>query len=349
MSIDDKNPNGFEELYRLFDHLPHANADIRAQADAREQQLTKPMGALGDLEDISAWVSEWRGEFMPKIHHPRMAVFAANHGVCAQGVSAFPMEVTAQMVANFQHGGACVNQLCALHDMDLRIYEMNLENPSKDFSKTPAMSIQECVTAINYGMMAVEQGVDFLCVGEMGIGNSTSAAAMAYALFGGSASDWTGRGTGVEGDTLANKTRVVEASVRLHQAEIEKYPQYLRPFHILRCLGGFELCAIIGAIIAARMGRVPVLLDGYACCVAASILQALRHDLLDHCKVGHLSAEQAHAKLLHKMNKSPLLQLHMRLGEGSGAAVAFALVKSALACHNGMATFNEAMVAGKNN
>ena len=347
MTQNDKAPTGFEEIYQLFKNLPNADIGMREKAEAREKQLTKPMGALGDLENISAWVSEWRGKFMPKIQHPRLAVFAANHGVAAQGVSAFPTEVTAQMVANFQNGGACVNQLCALHDMDLRIYELNLNIPSKDFSKSPAMSEEECNTAINYGMMAVDEGVDFLCLGEMGIGNSTSAAAMAHALFGGSASDWTGAGTGVDGDAFKNKIRVVKDSVKLHEGEIAKYPKHLRPFHILRYFGGFELSAIVGAIIAARMARVPVMLDGYACSVAASILYALRPDLLDHCQVGHLSAEHAHAKLLEKINKRPLLQLNMRLGEGSGAALAFALVKSALACHNGMATFDEAMVAGK--
>ena len=337
----------FEAIYNILKNLPNENKEILQKAQQYENTLTKPQGSLGELENISAWVSAWRGQFKPNITHPRMAVFAGNHGVTAKGVSAFPMEVTEQMVLNFKGGGASVNQLCQLNDMDLRVYELNLDTPTQDFSEHSAMSEQECVVAINYGMMCVEQSVDFLCLGEMGIGNTTSAAAMAYAMFGEDASLWTGRGTGIEDGAFKNKCDIIDKAVALHKSDIDDYPLHLQPFHILKNLGGFELAAITGAVIAARMARVPVLLDGYACSVAASILYKIDSKLLDHCKVSHLSVEPGHIKLLQKIDKKPLLNLNMRLGEGSGAGVAFSLVKAALACHNGMATFEQAVVSNK--
>lgn len=330
----------FDEIRDIIRGFHGPNEKARDIAREREGQLTKPPGALGRLESISEWFATWQSNDSPKIERPRVAVFAGNHGVAAQGVSAFPQEVTVQMVANFQQGGAAVNQLCRTHDADLRVYEMALENPTKDFTIEPAMSEEECCTAIAYGMMAVEDGIDCLCVGEMGIANSTSGAALAHALFKGEAADWVGPGTGVTGDAYDNKVRVVKEGVA-------KYADVTDPLEILRHVGGFELAAIVGAIIAARMGRVPVILDGYATTAAAAILQKMDETALDHCIVGHLSAEPSHVSLLEKLGKEPLLNYGMRLGEASGAALALGIVKSAVACHTGMATFAEAGVAGK--
>ncbi|RED47664.1 nicotinate-nucleotide--dimethylbenzimidazole phosphoribosyltransferase [Aestuariispira insulae] len=330
----------FAELRELISHFPGANETARNFAREREGQLTKPPGALGRLEEVSEWFASWQGKDRPEIKRPRVAVFAGNHGVAAQGVSAFPQEVTVQMVANFQHGGAAVNQLCKAHDAELRVYEMALENPTEDFTQAPAMTEEECATAVSYGMMAVEDGLDCLCVGEMGIANSTSGAALAHALFGGEARDWVGPGTGVQGEAFENKVRVVGEAVALHQAAMTD------PLEVLRHLGGFELAAIVGAVIAARIARVPVILDGYATTAAASVLFKMDPHALDHCIVGHLSAEPSHIHLLEAIGKQPLVNLNMRLGEASGAAVALGIVKSALACHNGMATFAEAGVSG---
>ena len=328
-----------DEMRALLTAFPDADEAAREAVRTREPQLTKPPGALGRLEALAEWVAVWQGRTVPKIDRPRVAVFVGNHGVAERGVSAFPADVTAQMVANFQAGGAAVNQLCAVHDAELRVYEMALEQPTEDFVEAPAMGDEDCAVAMAYGMMAVEEGVDLLCVGEMGIGNSTSGAAMAHALFGGSAADWVGPGTGVEGERLRQKVDVVNEAVTHHLAEARD------SFDILRRLGGYELAAIVGAIIAARMGRVPVLLDGYACTAAAAILFRADPHALDHCQVGHLSAEPAHAALCEAMGKKPILSLDMRLGEGSGAALALGVVKSAVACHTGMATFADAGVS----
>ncbi len=331
----------FDEIRDIIRGFHGPNEKARDLAREREGQLTKPPGALGRLESIAEWFATWQAGDSPKLERPRVAVFAGNHGVAAQGVSAFPQEVTVQMVANFQHGGAAVNQICGVHDAELRVYEMALDNPTNDFTVEPAMSEAECATAIAYGMMAVEEGIDCLCVGEMGIANSTSGAALAYALFHGDAAEWVGPGTGVSGDAYDNKVRVVREAVGKY------FHQLNDPLEILRCVGGFELAAIVGAIIAARMGRVPVILDGYATTAAAAILYKMDETALDHCIIGHLSAEPSHGKLLDELGKEPLLNFGMRLGEASGAALALGIVKSAVSCHTGMATFAEAGVAGK--
>jgi nicotinate-nucleotide--dimethylbenzimidazole phosphoribosyltransferase len=330
-----------DEIRSLLRALPDADSKAREAAVAREATLTKPPGALGRLEDLSAWVAAWQGRTPPRIDRPRVAVFAGTHGVAARGVSAFPSEVTAQMVMNFQAGGAAINQLCAAADAELRVYEMALEHPTADFTEGPAMSEEECATAMAYGMMAVEEGIDILCLGEMGIGNSTAAAALSHALFGGDAVDWTGPGTGVEGDAMRRKIETVDSAVTRH------LPDTRDSFDALRRLGGHELAAIAGAVLAARMGRVPVILDGYACTAAAAILYRADPTALDHCVVGHLSAEPAHARLCAAIGKTPLIDLGMRLGEASGAAVALSVVRSAVACHAGMATFKEAGVSDK--
>lgn len=337
---EDAPAASFDEIRRLVAELPGPDREAATAAVERQAMLTKPPGSLGRLEELAEWLAAWQGRHPPRVQRPGVAVFAANHGIAARGVSAFPPSVTAQMVRNFIDGGAAINQLCRVQDAELRVYEMALERPTADFTQGPAMTDEECATAIAYGMMAVEEGVDILCLGEMGIGNTTSAAALCHAAFGGAAGDWTGPGTGVTGAALDAKTAVVAEAVTTNRAAMTD------GFEILRCVGGFELAAIAGAVIAARIGRVPVLLDGYASTAAAAVLQLVRTDALDHCMVGHLSAEPAHRRLLSAIGREPLLDLDMRLGEATGATLALGLVRAAVACHTGMATFSDAGVSG---
>lgn len=327
------------EIRALRQNLPGRDEAAEAEAQRRNAILTKPPGALADLEDIAIFMAGWQARALPEVNHPRTAVFAGNHGVAAQGVSAFPAEVTAQMVLNFQAGGAAVNQLVEALDGDLMVYEMALDVPTADFTQGPAMSDEECAQAMAYGMMAVEPGVDLLMLGEMGIANTTSAAAIYHALYGGQAEDWTGPGTGVEGAALENKIRVVREGAALHATDAGD------GLDVLARLGGKEIAAIAGAILAARMARVPVILDGYICCAAAACLHAWAPESIDHCLAGHLSVEGAHAEVLRRMDKKPILQLGMRLGEGSGATLAAQIVRSACALHAGMATFEDAGVS----
>ncbi len=331
----------FGEIRALISILPGPDLDAGSAAAAREAQLTKPAGALGRLEELVAWLATWQARHPPRLDRPRVAVFAGNHGVAQRGVSAYPAQVTAQMVQNFIAGGAAVNQLCKAVDADLRVYEMTLDQPTRDFTREPAMHEEECARAMAYGMMAVEPGLDALALGEMGIANTTAASAMCLALFGGTAADWTGPGTGVAGTALERKIAVVAEGVARHKDALDD------PLEVLRRLGGHELAAITGAILATRLARTPVLLDGFSCTAAAAILHRLDPHLLDHCLVAHVSAEPGHRRLLAAIGKTALLDLGMRLGEASGAALAIGILKSALACHTGMATFAEAGVSGK--
>jgi nicotinate-nucleotide--dimethylbenzimidazole phosphoribosyltransferase len=330
-----------EEMRALLTRLPGPDLEAGTAARTREARLTKPAGALGRLEDLAQWMATWQGRHPPTANHPRTAVFVGNHGVAARGVSAYPAAVTAQMVQNFLNGGAAVNQLCRAVDADLRVYELALEEPTADFTRGAAMTDEECALAIAYGMTAVETGIDLLAVGEMGIANTTSAAALCCAIFGGEAEQWVGPGTGVAGEALQRKLAAVAEGVGRHRAESTE------PFELLRRLGGRELAAIVGAIMAARQARVPVILDGYATTAAAAVLFAADPRALDHCIVAHRSAEPGHGRLLGKIGKPALLDLGMRLGEASGATLAIAVIKAAVACHTGMATFAEAGVSEK--
>ena len=313
------------------------DAEATKAARARNARLTKPPEALGRLEELAIWYAGWRGDARPALKNPQIIVFAGNHGVTAQGVSAFPAEVTAQMVANFRGGGAAINQLARAFGAQLDVHALDLDHPTADFTKGAAMSEDEVVAALNTGWNSVDPDADLLVTGEMGIGNTTSAAAIAAALYGGDAQGWIGRGTGVDDAGLALKIRVVEQGLGANPDR--------NPLQILRCLGGRELAAMAGAIARARDLRTPVILDGFICTAAAATLTAAQPGALDHTVAGHVSAEAAHAELLRRIGKRPLLSLDMRLGEGSGAALAIGILKGAIACHSGMATFAEAGVA----
>lgn len=338
-------PDSVAAIRALFDSLPDPDTDAAAHADAREPQLTKPPGALGRLEDIARWLAAWQGRHPPRADRIAIRIFAANHGVTAQGVSAFPADVTAQMVGNFAAGGAAINQLSGLISADLKVMALDLDTPSADFSKAAALSDEDLVAAFRTGFESVDPTMDLLCVGEMGIGNTTSAAAICLALYGGDAATWTGPGTGVRGTALERKATVVGDAVRFHVTDPDGAPDGIG---ILRRLGGRELAAMAGAIMAGRMKRVPVLLDGYVTGAAAACLRAMNPQALDHCLVGHVSQEPGHRLLLDGIGMRALLDLDMRLGEASGAALAANIVRAAVRCHVGMATFDEAGVSGEN-
>lgn len=307
-------------------------------AITRQAGLTKPPGALGRLEDIAVWLAGWQGREQPRLDNARMVVFAGNHGVTAKGVSPYPSSVTAQMVANFKSGGAAICQLCQAYDATLEVVDLDLDRPTADFTEQPAMDAGECRQALARGAEAVDADTDILMLGEMGIGNTSAAAALSLALLGGEPEIWVGPGTGLDDEGVARKTSVIANALALHREHCA------HPFEALRRVGGRELAAIVGAVLEARARRIPVILDGYVCCAAVLVLERARSGALDHCLVGHMSSEPGHRKLLEAMDKQPLLDLAMRLGEGTGAAVALGVVRGAVATHNGMATFAEAGV-----
>ncbi|PWW04518.1 nicotinate-nucleotide-dimethylbenzimidazole phosphoribosyltransferase [Hoeflea marina] len=330
----------FDDFRDLISNLRGPDTVALAAARERDSQLTKPGGALGRLEEIAFWLAAWSGR-SPAVNRPLVAVFAGNHGVTAKGVTPFPSSVTAQMVANFAAGGAAINQICVANDLGLKIFDLALDVPTGDITEEAAMDERGCAATMAFGMEAIAGGTDLLCIGEMGIGNTTIAAAIFHALYGGTAAEWVGPGTGSEGEVLARKIAAVEAAVALHK------PHLGDPLEVLRRLGGREIAAMAGAILAARTERIPVLIDGYVATAAAAILHAMNPSALDHCLIGHVSAEPGHIKALDRLGKTPLLALGMRLGEGTGAALAAGIVKSAAMCHSGMATFAQAGVSGK--
>jgi nicotinate-nucleotide--dimethylbenzimidazole phosphoribosyltransferase len=331
----------FDDIRNLFPQMPQAATPMVEDVRARDAQLTKPAGALGRLEEMVEFLAAWQGKAKPTILRPMVAVFAANHGVVAQGVSAYPPEVTRAMMENFAAGGAAINQICATYDIGLKVFELALDFPTPDITQEPAFDEAACAATFAFGMEAIAGGTDLLCLGEMGIGNTTIAAAIYHALYGGKAEDWVGRGTGIDEAGYKRKVDAVARAVKLNAGHLSD------PLEVLRRLGGREIAAMAGAIMAARLERIPVVLDGYVVTAAAAILHALNPASIDHCIAGHLSAEGAHADVLKRLGKKPLLDLGLRLGEGTGAALAVGVMKAALACHRDMATFDQAKVPSK--
>lgn len=332
-----------KDLMDIIELLPRIDEQARRIAEKRQNNLTKPPGSLGRLEEVALWLCSWQGSSRPSLANCQAIIFAGNHGIAERGVSAFPSEVTEQMVANFKAGGAAINQLCRSVGASLDVHALELNRPTADFSRQPAMTWEECATSINQGMRAVDPDTDLLLLGEMGIGNTTIAAAMCCALFGDDPEFWVGRGTGVDDDQLALKAQLIRIAVSHHGNQLE------HPLGVLSALGGREQAAIFGATIAARHHRIPVILDGFVCTASVAPLEKLMPGTLDHCLVAHVSAEPGHQRLLTNLGKKPLLDLDMRLGEGSGAAIALGIVRCAAEIQNGMATFAEAGVADSGN
>ena len=332
-------PADIAAIRALAASLPEGNDEAAGEAAQRQSVLTKPAGSLGRLEDLAIFLARWQGRAVPKLDRVEVLVFAGSHGIAARGVSAYPPEVTAQMVANFSAGGAAINQLARQAGAALRVTPLAVGTPTGDFTRGPAMSEAEFVEAVAAGMASVGEDADLVCVGEMGIGNTTSAAAVAAALFGGDGAGWVGRGTGVDDAGLARKAEAVDAALALHGAALAD------PLEALRRVGGRELAAIFGAALAARRRAIPLLLDGFVASAAAAPLMRLHPQGLAHALAGHVSAEAGHRRLLDNLGLAPILDLGMRLGEASGACLAVNVLRAALACHAGMATFAEAGVS----
>jgi len=332
-------PASIAEIRALCADLPTGDAEAAAAAAARQGVLTKPPGSLGRLEELAVFLARWQGRAVPVLNRVDVLVFAGSHGVAARGVSAFPAEVTGQMVANFASGGAAINQLARAVGANLKVTPLSIETPTADFTVAPALSEMEFAAAVSEGYGAVDPACDMICIGEMGIANTTAAAAIAAGLLGGGGEEWVGRGTGVDDAGLKRKAETVDAAMALHGASLHD------PLEVLRRVGGRELAAMFGAALAARRNGIPVMLDGFVATAAAAPLARLAEGGLAHALAGHVSAEAQHGKLLARLGLRPILDLGMRLGEASGGCLAVAVLRGALACHSGMATFAEAGVS----
>ncbi|GAA5094111.1 nicotinate-nucleotide--dimethylbenzimidazole phosphoribosyltransferase [Bartonella acomydis] len=325
----------FDDFRALLTNLPSADAFSITLAKKRQKKLIKAQGALGKLGDIAVWYAGWRGEEKPIVKRPLVAIFAGNHGVTEENVTPFPQSMTQKMVENFATGGAAINQICIAYDLGLKIFDLALDYPTMNITKDAAMDERSAAATMAFGMESIAGGTDLLCIGEMGIGNTTIASALCLALFGGDVAEWTGSGMGSEKEFFQRKTAAVKTAISLHKDHFHD------PFEIMRRLGGREIAAMVGAILAARMEKVPVILDGFVATAAAAILYKMHPRALDHILIGHVSSEESHRRLLRKIDKEPILDLKMHLGEGTGAALAAGIVKAAVLTHAQMTIFDQ--------
>lgn len=334
------------------------NEAARAEALARQGQLTKPPGALGQLETIAVQLAAMQGAARPQLDRVQICIFAADHGVAGEGVSAFPQAVTGEMVKNFARGGAAISVLAKTLDAKLEVVNLGTVNDpgewpgvvraviapmTANFAVEPAMTESQLVAALHAGRESVQRAasVHLFIGGEMGIANTTSASAIACVLLQEAPRLLAGPGTGLDSHGVSHKIEVITKALVLHNLPGTD------PLEILRCLGGFEIAALTGAYITAAQRGIPVLVDGFISTVAALLAVRINSSVRDWLMFAHTSAEPGHQRVLAALNAQPLLQLNMRLGEGSGAALAVPLLRTACALHNGMATFAEASVSGK--
>ena len=319
-----------------LDDLPGPDVAARTSVAARAASVLRPPGALAWLDDVAVWKAGWERSARPSVERPAAIVFAGDHGVAAAtNVSAFPAEVTAEILASAQRGMATINAFARVAGASVTAIDVGVGRPTGDIRVEAAASPERFDEICEIAFAAVEAAdTDLLVFGEMGIGNTTPSAAVAAALGGGEAAMWVGRGTGVDDEGLDRKREAVQAAVRRIAGVVD-------PLEILREVGGSELIAMAAGIVAARHRSIPVILDGYVVTAAAFPLHATAPGSLDHCIVGHCSAEPGHRILLEKMDKKGLLELDMRLGEGSGAMAAVPLVSMACAGVTQVATFDE--------
>jgi len=327
-------------LERSLVGLPEPDSSAHDAASRRAGQVIRPPGALARLDEVAIWLAGWQGTDQPRIAQPALIVAAASHGVCAEGVSAYPSEVTAAMDAALRSGVATASVLAQQVGAGVTILDVGVHEPTANLVVEDAMTLERFDDATTAGFDAVndqiDAGADLIVLGEMGIGNTTAAAAVAAGLYDGTGDQWCGRGTGVDDAGLARKIAAVDAGL----ARVRRSGP-TGPLDILRRLGGLELAAVAGGIVAARRRRTAVILDGFIITAAGAALDVERHGALDHCIAGHCSAEPGHRRLLDLLGRSPLLQLDLRLGEGSGALLAVPLVRAAAAALSDVATFDQ--------
>lgn len=326
---------------------------------AKIDQKTKPLGALGRLESLALQIGLVQGSLSPQLQRPVVMVFAGDHGIVEAGVSPYPQAVTQQMVMNFLAGGAGVNVFARQHGMAVRVVDAGVNhvfapNPqlidakvamgTRNFARQPAMTASQCRQALEAGARLVEQevaaGSNVLVFGEMGIGNTSSAAALMAVLCGLPVRDCVGRGTGLDDAGVQHKAAVIEQAVKLHQG-------LDTPLKVLATFGGFEIAMMVGAILAAAQHRCMVLVDGFIATTALLVASRLEPAVMHYCVFGHCSDEAGHAALLQHLKAKPLLQLGMRLGEGTGAVLAYPLLQAAVNFLNDMASFESAHVSGR--
>lgn len=323
-----------EHLAPLLAALPPPDAAAAAAVAERALHVLRPRGALARLDEVACWLAGWQRTTRPAVERPAAIVFVADHGVADEGVSAYPQSVTEAMLRALQQGVASASVMAEVVEASLEVVDVGVGRPTGNLAREPALSYERFAECIETGRDVVRRlDCDLLVLGEMGIGNTTAAAAVCAAVFGLAAEDWAGRGTGLDDAGLARKIGVIEIA-RRRVGEVT-------PLEALRQVGGAELASLVGATLEARAASIPVVLDGFVVTAAVAPLYILRRDALDHCIAGHCSAEPGHRLLLEKLGMRPLLDLDLRLGEGTGALAAVPLIRLAAAAVSEVATFEE--------
>jgi nicotinate-nucleotide--dimethylbenzimidazole phosphoribosyltransferase len=330
MTTTTSGASPLDDFRRLLDALPGGDESAAERVRLLFSKAEKPKKSLGRMEDIAAWLAFWSGR-PPAVNRPLVAIFAGNHGVVRRGVSPRPQDATQRAVELCAAGGAAINQLCLAHDLGLKVFDLALHLPTGDITTQAALDERGCAATMAFGMEAIAGGTDLLCLGDLGVGNSTVAAAMLALLHGGKGKDWVGPGSGADAAMMQRKADAVDAAVALHGAHAGD------PFEVLRRVGGREFAAIVGAIIAARMEKIPVILDGYGAIAAASVLKAASPWAVEHCLLASVPTEPGMARAVEKLGIKPLLDLGLAHGEGVGAAMAAGAVKASALLSSGMA------------
>ncbi|HHP8033876.1 TPA: nicotinate-nucleotide--dimethylbenzimidazole phosphoribosyltransferase [Acinetobacter baumannii] len=343
-----------------LESVQQPNLDAKQQAEQHQLQLTKPTGALGDLEQIAITLASLQSNAHPQVSHPWITIFAGDHGVVEENISAYPQAVTRQMLQNFTTGGAAISVIAKYHQAHLQVIDCGtageayeyagverhcIRAGTANFAKQVAMNADECRAALELGKNSVDtaksKGADIYIAGEMGIGNTCSASALACLLLNDTAEQLTGVGTGIGADQLRHKIEVIEKAIELHHKHVIG-----DVFKTLCAVSGLEIAAIVGAYIRCAQVGLPIIVDGFISSVAALCAVRMNPQVRDWMLFGHQSAEYGHRRILQQLNAEPILNMNLRLGEGSGAGTALALVKMACALHNQMATFAQAAVSG---
>ncbi len=320
----------FDDIRNLLPQLPPSSDVCVEEVRVRGADLLASPASLGRLQEINEWLAAWQGKSRPTVMRPLVAVFAASHGAHAKGIAPAPASQARKMLEALAAGGGAVNQVCATFDVGLKVFELAIDIPTHDVTLDEgALDEAACAATFAFGMEAIAGGTDLLVLGDLGVGSNVIAAGIAHALYGGAPKDWAP--TGANAQALG----VIAEAVAKHGHQRD-------PLELMRRLGGREIAAIAGAIIAARIERIPVLLDGYVAASAAALLYALNPNTIDHCMAASVSPHAGHRALLAKIGKTPLLDLGLDLEDGTGGALAVGIVKAALAAHRDMATRTQA-------
>lgn len=324
--MPDGNP--FDDIRALITKMPSSSQETRNNVAKVLETFKGPRKPVGDMDEVAKWLAGWQGAAVPSVKRPLIAVFAGSHAAANHVNEADAVSQAKERVKIVSEGAAGVRGMAASMQAAFKVFEMGLEYPAADFTQEASLSARDCAAAIAFGMEVVAEGADIIVLGNAGYGSATAAAAIAWALYGGSPEYWSGG----EGEAARRRVAAVEAGAERHKDTLGD------PLEILRCFGGRDIAGMVGAILAARHQSIPIVLDGFVVCIAAAVLHEINPEAIDHCIAGHLSSEPGHGALLDRLDMDPLLDLGIGLGDGSGGVLALGVIRSISAAVETLAT-----------